>query len=226
MIEIELLDKKLAKDFIEKHHYSRKAPVFLFAFGAKIDDKLAIVVMFSNLVGRFQAKELWDKGDNSNTLELSRMATSDTFPNLATQAISASLKYIKKHYPQFKIVVSLADNSVGHNGYVYQAANFIYYGKSRKSKYFYLDNERIHERSLYDKFGTCSIPKLKLILGENRFKVVEKENNRKNKYYTIIAQNKKEKRDIMKQIKVKSLPYPKEKNTIENREDFRVYGQH
>ena len=53
--------------------------------------------------------------------------------------------------PNIKIVISYADNTMGHKGYCYQASNFVYYGQSRTTKEFYLDGKRIHERTLQDK---------------------------------------------------------------------------
>lgn len=209
MIEVREIDKKSAKEFIEKYHYTKRCPVFVFAIALYYNGELTQVAIFSHLVGRFQAKEIWDKGDNTNTLELSRMAGIEVKPvNTSSILLSRAFKHIKNTYPQYKIIVSLADNSMNHYGYVYQAANFKYYGKSRKTKWFFLDGNRIHERSLYDNFGTCAIDKIKEKVGD-RFTVKEAENNRKDKYYYIVAQSKKEKRQIEKLIKVKNLPYPK-----------------
>ncbi len=104
----------------------------------------------------------------------------------------------------------MADNSVGHHGYCYQASGFTYYGQSSKHKEWYLDGERIHERSVFAQFGTTSYEELKERLGD---RIVQKEQElTKSRYYYIIAQDKKEKKEIQKKIKVKGLPFPKGDN--------------
>ena len=48
-----------------------------------------------------------------------------------------SENHIKKDYPQVKAIVSLADNGL-HNGAIYQACNFKYYGLTDKKTDFYV----------------------------------------------------------------------------------------
>ena len=122
--------------------------------------------------------------------------------------------------PNIEVVISYADNTMGHKGYCYQASGFTYYGQSRPTKEFYLDGKRIHERNLNNNYGTSSINELKKILGD---RIVAKTNiETKSRYYIIVAKDKREKYKISKKILVKSLPFPKGDN---KRYDMDTYGE-
>lgn len=62
-----------------------------------------------------------------NVLELNRLCCENS-KNIASRLVGASLKML----PKPSIVVSFADTSQGHVGYVYQATNFLYTGLSAK----------------------------------------------------------------------------------------------
>ena len=78
---------------------------------------------------------LQDALKNMNTLEkeyleLNRMWISDDCKQYAeSQAISYSIKYIKKKLKTIKWIQSFADERCGGFGIVYQACSFDYYGE-------------------------------------------------------------------------------------------------
>jgi hypothetical protein len=65
-----------------------------------------------------------------------------------SRIVSIALRFLKKHAPGIRLVVSFADPMQGHNGGVYQAGNWIYSGKSASTKVFEVDGKIIHPRSL------------------------------------------------------------------------------
>jgi hypothetical protein len=173
------------------------------------------------------AQQVMQGGDSSNTWELIRMVSFEPKPkNLESKCIANTFKYIRKAYPKIKIIISYADNNVGHHGYVYQASNFYYYGQSRPDKEWYIDNERVHTRTVVSTYGTMSIPEVEEMLGE-RLKIKQQEQT-KSRYFFIIAQNKKEKEQILKNIQVDILPYPKgdnQKYDIFGKKEFTTYEE-
>lgn len=205
------VDANSAKAFISKYHYSKKCCNVVCAIGEWFEDELVNCIVFNYPCGREMAQEVWEGGNTSNTLELARMVSLEPKPkNLETFCISRALKYLKKYFPNIKVIISYADNEMGHYGYCYQASNFIYYGQSRPTRQWFVDGQRAHERTLNARYGSTSLEELKSILGDRlTFKTAQKT---KSRYYIINAQNKKEKKEIEKKIKVKSLPYPKGDN--------------
>lgn len=211
-LQFEEVDKKFASTFIEKYHYSRTCPKSMaFALGQYLNGELVQCMIFASPVGRLMAQEVWETGDASNTIELVRMAAIEPHPkNLESYSISKAIKWIQKNRPQYKVMISYADNEMGHHGYCYQASNFIYYGESSPHPIYYIDGVRTHMRSIFAKYNTNKLNLLQEILGD-RLQFTNK-GATKNRYFKIIAKDKKEIKKIQKLVKVKSLPYPKGNN--------------
>lgn len=210
-LKLKVLDNKFAHDFIAKWHYSKSCSNIVVAIGEFNGLDLVNCIVFNYCCGREMAKQVMVGGDNSNTLELSRMVSIEPKPkNLESFCIARACEWLKENMPNVKVVISYADNSMGHKGYCYQASGFTYYGQSRPTKEHFLDGERIHERVLNSRYGTSSPSVLKEKLGDRYVYKESKES--KSRYYKIIAQNKTDKKQILKNILVESLPFPKGDN--------------
>ena len=210
-LQTRLVDNDYAKRFISKYHYSKTCSNIVVAIGQWYKNDLINCIVFNYSCGREMAKQVLKNGNNENTLELSRMVSIEPKPkNLESYSISKSLNWLKENMPNIKVIISYADNTMGHKGYCYQASNFVYYGQSRPTKEYYLDGKRIHERVLNSRYGSSSEEFLKKELGDRFFVKINKET--KSRYYHLIAQNKKELKELKKNILVKSLPFPKGDN--------------
>ena len=198
-----------AKQFMQKYHYTKSCAKSTYALGFYYYNKLCTMIVYGQPSGKYLASSIWDGGTEPECLELLRLFSFDWCPkNTESYCIGKSIKWLKQNHPEIKILVSYADASVGHVGYIYQASNWLYIGKSGAEKEIYIDNVRQHRRDLYDKYGTSSIPKLKeqfgdrLVVSENRFK--------KNKYIYVLGSNKKEHKELLLKLKIKPLnKYPK-----------------
>lgn len=226
-LKLELIDKNLAKKMICKYHYSGTCGGLSIAFAFKYNGEIKNIIAYSQPVGRLVAQEIMEGGNSTNTLELIRMISIEPKPkNLESYCIHQTFEYIKKNFPQYKIIISMDDNSVGHRGYCYQASGFTYYGQSSPHKAYFIDGIRTHERTIFARYGTNKQEELKNILGD-RFVAKEQEET-KSRYYYILSQNKKEKKEIMSKIKVKTLPYlkgdNKRYNVFENNEFKNLNG--
>lgn len=210
-LKLKVLDSQFANTFISKYHYSHTCSNIVVAIGEMIGNDLKNCIVFNYCCGREMASQVMVGGDNSNTLELSRMVSIEPKPkNLESYCIAKAVEWIKHNMPNIKIIISYADNSMGHKGYCYQASGFTYYGQSRPTKEHFLDKKRIHERVLNSRFGTSASEELKTILGDRyEYKL---NNETKSRYYKIIAQSKVELKRIKKDILVESLPFPKGDN--------------
>ena len=194
-LKLKVVDDTFAKTFIKRYHYSKSCPHIVVAIGEFVGMDMVNCIVFNYCAGREMAKQVLRNGSNDNVLELARMVSLEPKPkNLESYSIARALNWLKENMPNIKVVISYADNTVGHHGYCYQASGFTYYGQSRPTPYHYLDNVRIHERVLNSRFGTSSIPTLKAMLGDRYF--VEMNKDTKSRYYKIIAQNKREKKLI------------------------------
>lgn len=221
-LELRVVDNTFAKTFIQKYHYSKTCSNIVVAIGEFVNNGIDMVncIVFNYCAGREMAQQVMVGGNTENTLELARMVSIEPKPkNLESYCIARALNWLKENMPNVKIVISYADNTVGHHGYCYQASGFTYYGQSRPVKEHYIDGKRVHERVLNSRYGSGSVEHCQKLLGDRYVCKINKAT--KSRYYKIIAQNRRELKEIKKNILVESLPFPKGDNT---RYDMSIKG--
>ncbi len=188
------------KDFILNIHYAHRMPPIEVAFGLYMDNELKGVCTFSTPASRFEIKP--------QPFELNRLVVDEGLPkNTLSQFVSQCLNKFP-HKPS--IIVSYADSNNGHNGYIYQATNWIYNGLSAGRNSFIIDDKELHERWVFDKYGTTSVTKLK-DLGVN---VKVERMKPKHRYFYILGSKK-----FKKSVDINSFPYPKGDNTRYNQRE-------
>ncbi len=220
------VDRITAKGFIEKHHYSHNLSLCKVAYGLfyktnisslfldDIEHKLIGVIVYSQPAGRSSAESISELIKINECMELIRLVILDGYgKNMESYFISQSLKLLKKDFPNIKAILSYADNEAGHRGIIYQACNFYYQGNSTLAL---MPNysvsligppyEWIHSRTISSTYGSHNVECLKKKIGHDFY---HKKESSKHRYFYLLG-NKKEKREIMKNLKHPVLPYPKE----------------
>jgi len=205
------LDYKTAMDIVVANHYlHRKAPTSI-AFGLirgnkgehpdHIHGEIVGVVTYgvpaSNAVrvGLFGAEEKGCVG------ELTRLWVDESVPKNGESFLIGNT--IRK--TPFDAIVSYADSSQGHIGYVYQATNWLYYGLTDKHVQWHvegLDNK--HSRHYFDKFG--GVNGAKKALGD---KLIKSYRPRKHRYL-FLACDKRRKKELLKKFRYEFSQYPKQ----------------
>jgi hypothetical protein len=128
---------------IREHYLHRKCPVS-FAFGAFVDGELKGVLTVgvpaswtvrAGLVGDTYKTYKNNPDSRANDVyELNRLWMADELPpNSESTFVGWCLRQLRRHNPSI-ILVSYADGSMGHVGWVYQATNFFYTGTSAPFK--------------------------------------------------------------------------------------------
>jgi len=203
-LEVKRINNQLASSFIIENHYTHTCPQnIMLALGFYYNDILTTCIVYGIPPGRDTAHSIWDGGNTDECWELVRLFSHDNCPrNTESYCIGQSFKYIKKHFPQIKVLVSYADAKFHHCGFVYQATNWWYIGTGGDSQEFYLKGRRLHTRTAVSRYGTASVPALKKKFGDDFQKI---ELPKKHKYIYILR-NKKE---IMKKALFTVQPYPK-----------------
>ena len=59
-----------------------------------------------------------------------------------------STKWMHKHNPKLRLIVSFADISQGHHGGIYQAGNWVYNGQGSPAKFYMIHGKLTHPRTL------------------------------------------------------------------------------
>lgn len=117
----------IAMNLVEEYHYSHRRVGAKYSFGLWVGDDLAGCVTYSQPASYTLCKGVCGPNYKSDVLELSRLVVITGEQNAASYLIGNSLCKLGN-----SVVVSYADcnEHVGHVGYVYQATNWIYTGRS------------------------------------------------------------------------------------------------
>lgn len=113
-----------AAELVVAYHYMHRRPPISFAFGLFDNvDRICGVITFGIPSSRHMLVSAC-RDDPGNVIELNRLWVSDDMPrNTESWFIAHALRLMPP-----RIVLSYADTSVGHMGYIYRAANFHYAG--------------------------------------------------------------------------------------------------
>ena len=202
------IDSFLCKEWLLKKHYLKRWVSFTYSFGLFENDILVGIVTFGNAVPLTMKKSLFGEKYMHLVYELNRLCTND---NIDKNANSYFISQAFNLLPKPLIIVSYADKSIGHNGYIYQATNFIFTGKSHTQLDWKLKGkEHLHSRTLMDEFSfeKNRVKKLKEKYGDNLYQV-----KREPKYrYVYVLADKKTRKEIMNNKRFNIEPYPKGDN--------------
>ena len=129
-----LIPYKEAIDFLLPRHYSGRKPNIKWAFGYYEDNKLKAVCTFGKPASNSLCVGVCGKEYSKSVYELNRLCVDGEMDIKLSSFVAHCLNYLKQYN---LIIVSYADTQMNHNGYIYQATNFIYTGatKSRTDKY-------------------------------------------------------------------------------------------
>jgi hypothetical protein len=206
--KVESIDAEQCKEWLLKKHYLKRMTSFTYSFGLFENNILVGIITFGNAIPVNMKKSLFG-GDYMDIIyELNRLCTND---NLDRNANSFFISQVFKLLPKPLIIVSYADKSVGHNGYIYQATNFLFTGESHTQLDWKLKGrEHIHSRTLMDEFAFQEnrVEKLKEKYGDQLYQVMREPKYR----YVYILADKKSKTKIIKSKSFEIKPYPKGEN--------------
>jgi len=177
-----------------KKHYAKRIPSISFCFGL-YSDKLEGVCSFG-----YPPNYNYNNGKcvfneyQCLTLELNRLVVNDGLPK---NSLSFFVSQCLKMLPKPSCIVSYADQNQGHNGYIYQATNWIYTGISTpKHQYIFEDGTKFDIRRGIDKKG----------------KLIDKIPMKPTHRYIYFIGSNNDIKNMKKHFKLKSLPYPKGDN--------------
>ena len=140
--EVRILEYQQAVDFLLPKHYSGRIPSISIAFGWFINDELVAVCSFGKPASPSLCKGVAGDEHSANVYELNRLCRIDNLNEQLSAFVSACLRRLRgKNW----IVVSYADTEMQHNGFIYQACNFLYTGKTKERTDKYTEGNK-HSR--------------------------------------------------------------------------------
>ena len=132
--EIRYLTYQEAVEFLLPRHYSGRTPSISKAFGWYINNELVAVCSFGKPASPSLCVGVAGIENSHYVYELNRLCRVDDLNEQISSFVAGCLRRLMN---ENWIIVSYADTDMNHNGYIYQATNFIYTGKtkSRTDKY-------------------------------------------------------------------------------------------
>lgn len=194
------IDRNEANEYIIKNHYSGKYYNATYIhLGLIVKNELKGVLQYGYAMNPASMASVVEGTKKDEYLELNRMHLQDEIGEyVESQAVSMSIKYIKKKYPKIKWIQSFADERCGGFGIVYQACSFDYYGE-HDSIFWELEGE-VYHNSLMTRSPELS--KSAKYLQENK-EYATSSKLRQFRYIKFLDQREK------KKCLLKEQPYPK-----------------
>jgi hypothetical protein len=221
-IVVRQIQKDVAKEFIVKHHYTHKFGSTRYAIGVyyiETSNNVLFSTTYEKLIGCMTyGHPVSNRTINSiapnlgldEVLELTRLVCLDGYgKNLESYVIGQSFDWLRKNAPEVKVLVSYADPEQAHTGGIYRATNWLYQGcgVSKLMPDFSLkleeDGEWIHSRTVGARYGNKKVQNLAKSIGHTFWR---KEETAKHRYIYFLC-NKKEKKHLLKSLKLSILAY-------------------
>lgn len=223
---VEPIPSEQTHDWLLNKHYAKRIPPISYAFGLyKNKQLLGVCTLATPPIQMNDGWCLFNNGDIRNkgsiehysvrTMELNRLVVSE---NLGKNVLSFFVSKVFLFLPKPMVLVSFADPTNGHNGYIYQATNWVYTGKGElggKSVSFLLNGRDIHGRGVTEEGMKAMGMKYDLTKSlhdnwkMNGGEILEQE--RKHRYLYFLG-NEKEITEMKRRLKYPILPYPKGEN--------------
>jgi len=202
--EVKAISRNECAYFILNLHYAKRWPSISYAFGLFVNGELCGVVTYGSPASAPLRRGVAGEKFAPSVLELNRLCLLYNRKNEASFLVGNSLKMLPKN----KIIVSFADSSQNHIGYVYQATNFIYTGLSAKrTDWKVKGKEYLHGQTIADEFrGTKNRADAMRKKYGNDFYLAPRP--RKHRYVYIIG-DKNFKKTALESLNYPTLTYPK-----------------
>jgi len=186
------LTHKQAVDFLLPKHYSGRTPSISWAFGWYINNVLEAVCTFGKPASNSLCVGICGKKFSKRVFELNRLCRNEELFEPLSGFVSGCLRRLKG---KNLIIVSYSDTGMNHNGYIYQASNFIYTGATKERTDKYTEGNK-HSRH-YDNDKQGNWRKIRTV---------------KHRYVYFAMQDKKMKKEAINSLNYEVHVYPKGEN--------------
>jgi hypothetical protein len=221
-VTVREITKPVAREFIERHHYTHKFSSTRYALGvfyieesehsffAGANEQLIGCLTYGHPVSNRTVGSIVDGLELDEVLELTRLVVLDEYgKNIESYVISQSFRWLKQNDPGVKVLVSYADPEQSHTGGIYRATNWLYQGcgySKLMPDYSIRLNENdlwTHSRTVGSRWGKKSVANLAKSIGQTFWR---KEETAKHRYIYFLCAPK-ERKNLMKRLKIPIFPY-------------------
>lgn len=146
---VKSIDKFQCKDWLINKHYAKRMPSIEYSFGIYKDITLVGICTFGPPPRVMNNGESIFKQYRVKTLELNRLVVNE---GLEKNTLSFFVAKCLHAIPKPCCIVSYADHTFGHHGYIYQATNWIYTGLNQiHERQIFYNGKEVHPRTACSK---------------------------------------------------------------------------
>jgi len=204
--QVKSIDNYICKEWCLKKHYAKRMPPIEYAFGLFNDQNIICGIITYGTPVSSTLRDLWQ--NEYKLIELNRLVINEGLEkNVLSFLVSQSLKKL----PKPLVIVSYADTSKNHHGYIYQATNWIYTGLSVPFKDYYIKGmEHLHNGTIMDmsRGQENRVEWLRNKFGDDLIMI---DRPRKHRYFTFTG-NKYNQKKMKEMMPYSTEPYPKGDN--------------
>lgn len=208
------IDKYLCKEWLLKKHYAKRIPSINYSFGLYESNSGKMIGCCTyGIPASNNALLLCGEKNKKYAIELNRLIKNDGLPkNTQSWFVAKTFTFL----PKPMIILSYSDCNNGHNGYTYQALNFLYTGEGgATAEYVFRDKQytsRHINKEWIEKRG--GLWDNELTIKQNFKNLGGKILPQKPKHrYVLFLGSKTQKKKFKKLLKWDVLKYPKKENT-------------
>ena len=207
-----LVPKSTVYTVLKRNHYLKRLPNIKYAFGLYKQKQLMGACTFGLLQSQTLCYGIFNGKYQDEIIELNRLFLVENIKNLASFFIAKCLRQL----PKPKVIISFADTSADHHGYIYQASNWIYTGLSSKfTDYAVKGLEHLHHATIEDSVGRYDknpdLNKKEALQKKYGDKLYKTERPRKHRYIYICG-NKRQIKNRVYDLQYDICEYPKGDN--------------
>jgi len=204
---IKRITNEEARQIIVNNHYSHSWTSCKYAIGLYKANLIVGVAVYGHPVGRNAALSVSPLVNEKEVLELTRLWISDSEgKNTESWFLGQTFRWLREYASDIKVLISYSDPNAGHVGIIYQATNWLYQGRNSDSKWYLINGELLHPRTVYSRFGTRAMEELNKMPVIKHVEIVEVE--RKYRYIYILT-GKRERKRIIDSLYRKPISYEK-----------------
>lgn len=189
-------------------HYAKRLPMAIeHSYGLYNENKVLQGVCVFGPASPTVPVTIFGELGKHKVRELTRLVINDD-RDKNTGSFFISQCFVKLSKPM--CLVSFADSGRNHHGYIYQATNWIYTGEGG-NRHLYIDKNgnEFHSLTIYDKMIVSKYNNIKEYMKNNDIKEIEAPPKHR---YLYFLGNRKERKNMLNDIKLSILSYPKGDN--------------
>lgn len=204
---------KEAKPFILEYEYlGTMSTRIIQCFGLYYNNILSGAIVFSLPPSKGVTESVLGKKHKDKVCVLSRGACAYwAHPHSGSKLISFGTRWMSQN-TQYKCFIAYGDPKANEIGTLYQACNWIYTGQTDSKTEYYLNNKWVsgYEFRLQGKKGNLPT------------NIVTRPSSKKYRYVLIKGKDKRETKQLKKELKFNRLPYPKRHNILAKNTAFNI----